>query len=315
MPRSRTRSPETKSSSRHYSQSTSKRSDNYRHRSRHSRSPAKARKSRHHSPPTSSSTAAHSKDRPSARRSRSPSGHKHSSSKANKNYSSNSGSSRRRRSRSRESPKHHRNSHRTESSKEHYRSSRRRDDSSSSSSSSRSTSHSSSSTSTSRSSRRSRSSTRSSTSRQKSTAAAFIPLTANKGSHRRLSIKNPTSNKQIPVLHRPFGIRPGLTKSMFLLTLDKSQTNPTGPATFASVQQLNDEPILPETLAQINANGFVSKSFVSSATGSGKAPKANKITSEKVLINLDAETMSVPLHAAVEAVDPVFNPTVRAILQ
>lgn len=91
---------------------------------------------------------------------------------------------------------------------------------------------------------------------------------------------------------------------MFLLTLGDKATTADGPSTFASVQQLNDEPMLPETLAQINANGFQAKSFVSSA---------NKVASEKVVINLDAETVSVPMHAAVEAVDPVFNPTVRPL--
>lgn len=101
---------------------------------------------------------------------------------------------------------------------------------------------------------------------------------------------------------------------MFLLTLGDKETAANEPSTFASVQQLNEEPMRPETLAQINANGFQASSFVSSAATGGKVTKPNKVTSEKVLINLDAETVSVPMHAAVEAVDPVFNPTVRTFI-
>lgn len=313
MPRSRTRSPgspaykrssDNTSSSRHSKKSSSRSTtanDKYRkQRSRHSPSPSsssRAHKSRHRSPAERSSTTSSSKHR---RSSRSPAAHK-SSSSSSKHYSSSS----RRRSRSRDSS--YRRADATSSSKDHHHR-RRRDDSTSSSSSSSTASS---------------ASSRAAASPQPS---AFIPLTSNKGSHhphhpRRQCGDHSKSSTDRSALDRPFGIRPGLTKSMFMLTLDNKSTKKpstttatsaaTAPATttFASVQQLLDEPIQPETLDLINSNEFVAKAFTSSAT------VKNKVASEKVLINLDAETVSVPQHETIEAVDPVFNPNVGVYLR
>lgn len=95
---------------------------------------------------------------------------------------------------------------------------------------------------------------------------------------------------------------------MFMLSLDGSKQAAATEVTFKSVQQMLEEPIMPETLNQINSNEFISKTFTSS---SASTKAAKKLATEKVVINLDAETITVPQHENIEAVDAVFNPTVR----
>lgn len=271
MPRSpspnNTKSRSTDKFSRH---SKTKRDDKYRNApprsSRRSRSPStKPHKSRQHSPSerTRSSRRSRSASPRRRRSSRSPSKYQ----KSSKHYAST-----RRRSRSRDSP------YRQKSSK-----SRRRRESSSTSSSSSSTSSSS-----------SRSSSRSNSPVQSTTSARdqFIPLS--KGS----TTKSRTNRLR-------FGLKPGLTQSLFKLSLEptkaKRQPSPVHP-TFASVDQLLDNPIMPDTLDRINADGFVSKNFVS-----------KKAANDKVIIDLDRETVSVPKVDAVEEIDPIFYPNVSEL--
>lgn len=287
MPRSRTPSPYSKSRSttdKLSSRQQKKPSDKYRSsvsssRPRRSRSPSsKPHKSRHISP-TERSRSRRSRSPSSKHRrlSRSPSKYKKSSSRS-QHYASS-----RRRSRSRDSPYRHK------SSKDEKR--RRRRDSSSSSSSS----------STSYSSRSSSSSSRSKSPVQ-SQPNHFIPLA--KGFARPFRSRG----------GMPFGVRPipGLTQSLFKLSLELPKESkrafPVSPprTTFASVDQLLEDPIMPETLDTINAEGFVARSFVSKTA-----------STDKVIIDLDRETVTVSGGARgkadVEEVDPIFYPNVSKI--
>lgn len=83
-------------------------------------------------------------------------------------------------------------------------------------------------------------------------------------------------------------------------------SSPARTTTFASVDQLLADPIMPDTLDTINADGFVSRSFVSKkATAAG----------DKVIIDLDRETVTVCVPTKVievEEIDPIFYPNVSA---
>lgn len=300
MPRSRSPSPHCKSRSiDQSSRQPKKSSDKYRSsasRPRRSQSPsAQSHKSCHISPSdrTRSRRSSRSPQSKHRRSSRSSSKYKKSSSRG-KNYNGSS----RRRSRSRDS------SYRRKSSKEQTHRRRRRESSSSSSSSSSNSSSSSSRSSS------SRSRSNSPNHHRPSTQNNCIPLSANKG----FALKSRSS--ELPP-HNNGGVRQtttGLTQSLFKLSVDHSTINhklpkrsttdsPPRSTIFASVDQMLEDPIMPDTLDHINADGFVSRSFVS------------KKASDKVIIDLDRETVTisgVKKKDDIDEIDAIFYPNVSA---